>query len=258
MDFIYKFCNNCGYNGHVFHQCKFPITSNGILAFRYNEKNSKYEFFLVRRKNTLGYVEFMRGKYNIQNIKYIKNLIDEMTIKEKENLLTVSFDTLWRDLWGVDIGIQYRSEEVSSRFKFNKIKENLTLENIINESETFWKEPEWGIPKGRRNYKENDFICAKREFFEETGYTINDITYIENIQPSQEIFTGSNYKSYKHKYYICKIKYSETIPKFQECEISKSQWFTYEECKDTIRPYNIEKIDIIKNLNTILTNYTLY
>ena len=72
------------------------------------------------------------------NLKYIKNLIDEMTIKEKENLLTLSFDTLWRDLWGVDIGIQYRSEEVSSRFKFNKIKENLTLENIINESETFW------------------------------------------------------------------------------------------------------------------------
>ncbi len=27
-------CNNCGKQGHSFHQCKLPITSYGIIAFR--------------------------------------------------------------------------------------------------------------------------------------------------------------------------------------------------------------------------------
>ena len=34
----YMFCNNCGKQGHLYHQCKHPITSNGIIAFR--RKNS--------------------------------------------------------------------------------------------------------------------------------------------------------------------------------------------------------------------------
>ena len=30
----YMFCNNCGKQGHMFHRCKKPITSIGIIAFR--------------------------------------------------------------------------------------------------------------------------------------------------------------------------------------------------------------------------------
>jgi hypothetical protein len=33
------FCNNCGKSGHLFHQCKHPITSNGIVLFRKKEAN---------------------------------------------------------------------------------------------------------------------------------------------------------------------------------------------------------------------------
>ena len=35
---------------------------------------------------------------------------------------------------------------------------------------TTWDTPEWGFPKGRRNYQENDLTCGLREFEEETGY----------------------------------------------------------------------------------------
>ena len=28
------FCNNCGKIGHLFHQCKIPITSIGVITFR--------------------------------------------------------------------------------------------------------------------------------------------------------------------------------------------------------------------------------
>ena len=30
----YQFCNNCGKQGHLFNQCKNPIISSGIIAFR--------------------------------------------------------------------------------------------------------------------------------------------------------------------------------------------------------------------------------
>ena len=33
------FCNNCGNYGHVFYQCKRPITSIGIIAFRKNSED---------------------------------------------------------------------------------------------------------------------------------------------------------------------------------------------------------------------------
>ena len=47
---------------------------------------------------------------------------------------------------------------------------NYDLESLIAESNTNWKTPEWGFPKGRRNYQETDIKCAFREFYEETGY----------------------------------------------------------------------------------------
>ena len=43
-DIVYynKFCNNCGKYGHIYNKCKNPITSNGIIAFRYGETELEY------------------------------------------------------------------------------------------------------------------------------------------------------------------------------------------------------------------------
>ena len=35
-------CNNCGKQGHLFHQCKLPITSYGIILFRKYSNSYKY------------------------------------------------------------------------------------------------------------------------------------------------------------------------------------------------------------------------
>ena len=97
-----NFCNNCGRNGHIFQQCKQPITSIGIIAFRYNSKNlsipnalvnpeDKYEFLMINRQHSLGYVEFMRGKYPVYNFDYLINIFNEMTISEKEKIKNNSF-----------------------------------------------------------------------------------------------------------------------------------------------------------------------
>lgn len=260
----YNFCNNCGKNGHAFHQCKQPITSIGVIAYRC--VNGRNEYLMIRRKDSLGYVDFIRGKYPLYNYIYIKNIIDEMTEDEKNRLLNDDFDTLWETLWGDNIGIQYRNEEKVSKDKLECLKKGIktikyeyNLQSLIKNSKTKWQEPEWGFPKGRRNFQEKDLSCALREFEEETGYPKLSLKIIQNLNPFEEIFTGSNYKSYKHKYFIANMDNS-VIPTtlYQETEVSKIKWMRYETCIQIIRPYNLEKKDILKKTEILINKYTLY
>ena len=257
----YNFCNNCGKHGHLFHQCKNPITSIGIIVF--NDDNPTREYLMIRRKDSLGYVDFMRGKYPLFNKRYLLNIISEMTNDEKNKLLNNDFQELWNELWGEYIGIQYRGEEKTSCEKFNSLKNGITLTNdeynletLINSCNDEWKEPEWGFAKGRRNYQERDLNCALREFEEETGCNKNSIKLIQNLLPIEELFTGSNYKSYKHKYYIAYMsKHDNSIQNFQKTEVSKVQWLSFKECVEIIRPYNLERIDTLTKVDNILTQY---
>lgn len=260
----YNFCNNCGKRGHPFHQCQAPIMSIGIVAFRVID--NKKEFLMIRRKDTLGFVDFMRGKYPLYNKLHLLNIINEMTLDEKQRLLTQTFDELWSALWGPNIGIQYRSEEKTSREKLESLKLGITsggieytLSSLIEESDTTWEEAEWGMPKGRRNYQERDLQCGLREFEEETGYLKSNLQIIQNLIPIEEIFTGSNYKSYKHRYYVAYMdKHVTPDILYQTSEVSKLEWKSIEDALESIRPYNLEKKDVITRVNTILTQYRLY
>jgi 8-oxo-dGTP pyrophosphatase MutT (NUDIX family) len=264
MSTTYNFCNNCGKNGHAFHQCRYPITSIGIIAFRNTKEGIKY--LMIRRKDTLGFVDFMRGKYPLFNQNYLRNIINEMTIQEKHKLLNNSFNELWKDLWGENIGIQYRIEENTSRNKFDLLKIGITkgskvfsLSSLIKDSTTSWKETEWGFAKGRRNYQEKDINCALREFQEETGYSKNSIDIIQNLIPFEETFTGSNYKSYKHCYYVAHIDNNiKPLTDFQISEVSKLEWFTFTQALDMIRPYNQEKMSVLSRIDELLNKFRLY
>ena len=258
-----QFCNNCGKMGHSYNQCCKPITSLGMVAFNKSDKDC-LKYLLICRKDSLGYVEFMRGKYPLYNQEYIQNIINEMTIQEKANLLTKNFNVLWKELWGDYYGVQYKSEEKSASEKFYQVKEGIhlfdenffNLEQLIQNSNTSWTEPEWGFPKGRRNYNENDLTSALREFGEETGISKHKIHVIKNFIPFEEIFTGSNFKSYKHKYFIAHTNSNE-LTNYQKSEVSKIKWMYLEEASKAIRPYNLERIDLLKDIDKVLHKYSL-
>lgn len=269
-----NYCNNCGKQGHLYHQCKMPITSIGIIVFRYNKNatdpSEKIDYLMICRKDTLGFIDFMRGKYSIYNKGYIANMLKQMTTIEKRRLIELDFDTLWIDIWKNEmISNQYKVEEILSREKYNTLKKGITskdefysLQSMLDELNhiEIWEEPEWGFPKGRRNYLEKDYECAIREFGEETGSDITKLKNIHNILPFEEIFTGSNYKSYKHKYFVSFIPYEDSIKieNFETSEVSKMEWHSYSECLDLIRPYNLEKKRLITNVNNALTKYRLF
>jgi 8-oxo-dGTP pyrophosphatase MutT (NUDIX family) len=186
---------------------------------------------------------------------------------------------------------RYKSEELISRDKFNQLKRGIyydnskkgktngsssnnmftqydqpitpsySLESIINECDQLWSEPEWGFPKGKRNYNESDIDCAVREFYEETGFKSRNMLFIvNNIAPYEEIFMGSNYKSYKHRYFLMYVDYNtsltEKMTDTDKLEISKVEWKSFNDCLSAIRPYNLEKKRILSNVNIVLSNCT--
>ena len=190
-----------------------------------------------------------------------------MTIEEKSILLIYNFEKLWENIWGDNSSIIYRGEEKMSKEKFESLKLPINinfleynLESLILESSTEWSEPEWGFPKGRRDYKENDLQSAIREFEEETLYNREKLNIIKNVIPYEEIFTGSNYKSYKHKYYLAHMNIDLTDFNKNICstEVSKMDWLSYENACSLIRPYNLEKLSVLNKVNTILIQYRLY
>jgi len=264
-----NFCNNCGKQGHLFHQCKLPITSYGIILFRYHEEKG-FQFLMIRRKDSFGYIDIIRGKYSPYHLEQIQNSINEMSTTEKNRLLVEPFDKLWKMMWGDNNTPQYRTEELVSAKKFDVIKHGIKsstgkigLQELIANSNTSWEETEWEFPKGRRNYQEKDLDCALREFEEETGYDQKTISVVENVLPFEELFVGSNHKSYKHKYFLASmnqesVNNDETMTSFQKTEVSKMEWKTLDECLSSIRPYNLEKKKLIHNIYKVLQEYRLY
>ena len=260
-------CNNCGKQGHLFHQCKLPITSYGIILFR--KIKDEIQYLMIRRKDSFGYIDFMRGKYSPYNIFQLQKIIDEMSILEKTRILSEPFDQLWIQMWGETSNVQYKNEELSSSKKMDLIRngviindENVTLKSIVENSKTDWNETEWEFPKGRRNNKEKDLECALREFEEETGINKNKINVVENILPFEEIFIGTNHKSYKHKYFLAYMEEDNEemadLEHYQVTEVSKIEWKTIDKCLESIRPYNLEKKKLITNINKVLEEYRLY
>lgn len=249
------YCVNCNSQGHNMQNCKNPITSLGIICIRINKKK-EMEYLMVRRKDSLGYVDFIRGKYSEYNDYQLKKLIDEMTYQEIYNILHHDYHILWNNLWKTKNNYDY---DITNEEKFKYVK---SIKNNYLQNTYCWKEPEWGFPKGRPNFKEKELECALREFQEETGYPKYLLELFNNVYPVEEIFTGSNFKSYRHKYFISYIDYDKCIDdtKFQKSEIGDMKWVNYEMLLTLIRPYNIERIQLINKVHSSFSSliYSLY
>lgn len=221
-------------------------------------------FLLIRRKHTLGFLEFMRGRYNIENVDGIIFLFKQMTPDEIRKIKNWIFDQLWEDVWGNNKNrSSHQSEYAISKEKFNKLKNenngHLNLDFYIDNVTATWDSPEWGFPKGRRNFKEEDKACAIREFKEETGYGNDEIVILDKIDPIEETFIGTNGITYKHVYYLA-ISTNDKIPLIdpknsnQFDEIGDIGYFSYEECMEKIRPYHIDRQKIITHIYIYMIN----
>lgn len=284
-------CPNCNKFGHEFKKCKEPITSWGIILVKildedikinhsrphahditnyvgvkvnsakditaFNKFSELIRFLLVQRKYSLGYVEFIRGRYVPSNIEGIIFLFRQMTKEEIHNIGTQSFDDLWNDFWHIDVKkqIYIKKEYQESKQRFTQLQDGINVELgldfYVTKVKPLYDRPEWGFPKGRKAKGESDEECAVREFCEETGYKKTDIALINSVKPIVENITGTNGVSYRHIYYLAELTTNklpdlDIISDAHNVEIGGIGLFTRDEATQLIREYHLEKKDIIK------------
>lgn len=241
-------CLNCNKPGHAFRTCNKPIRSYGIIA--YKKTKSGLKFLMIRRRNTIGYIDFLRGKYKLYNkinIEKVKCMIGEMTDKEKLDLLTLDFDTIWDQLWLNHSSGIYLNEKEKCRKIFNM----LDVKRLIKDSgKSRYFEQEYGFPKGRKNMNESPTECAIREFKEETCLKDDDFKLCVFFNPILENFIGSDNVKYSHYYYLAEITRDidlediEKNTKYLE-EVSKIGLYSYQEAYKLIRDYDVQKKHVL-------------
>jgi 8-oxo-dGTP pyrophosphatase MutT (NUDIX family) len=305
-------CINCGRKGHIYKKCHLPIVSFGIICINFDllsishllniskqldsgikstrdilrlkekingitkeDLRKKIKFLMIRRRNSFSYIEFIRGKYKLNDVDYILNNLRLMTNDEKDYILNRSFEENWNYVWNIyknNDNKKYNNEYEDSKEKFEKIKKGysvniynnkivIKLSDLIDNINNNYDETEWGFPKGRKEQDESEKDCACREFQEETDYTNFDYELLK-MNPLNELFMGSNKVKYKHKYFVGQFIGNKEAKinsenKIQKMEISDLRWFNIDECLDKIRDYNMEKKNIISNLYFIIENYIL-
>jgi 8-oxo-dGTP pyrophosphatase MutT (NUDIX family) len=251
-------CRNCGINGHLYKDCVRPIMSFGVICYKI--ENGIVKYLMIQRKDSLSFMEFIRGKYNTNDIQYIKKLLSCMTNNERHLLRTKSFDDIWVYAWYQNntMHIKQTVEYIDSKQKFDALCVTNILKRLLEDSFILTVEQEWGFPKGRRKLKERDFDCAIREFCEETRLKCDDIEVFDQIVPFEEIFFGTNDILYKHTYYLAKIRNKDKYVSIdhncveQMREVRALKWFTYNETLDHIKKHNIERQKIIENVHSII------
>jgi 8-oxo-dGTP pyrophosphatase MutT (NUDIX family) len=240
----------------------------------------KLLFMMVSRRFSLGFIEFMRGKYNISDTRSIIILFEQMTHEEIKLIHVSQYD----DLLYVFLNRHNESKEIvlnriyegkySSEYCEAKIKFNLLLNPNMDQTidvpwnlhfytshiKPAWKKPEWGFPKGRRDkLSEENLTCACREFEEETGFKHNEYVVLNRIEPIEEKLVGTNGVPYKHVYYLSinDTDRDDNFKNYDIYEIGEIKWFTYEEAMTHIRPYHTEKKKILTKIYLFLLNYLI-
>jgi len=287
-----KYCSNCGKYGHTNKLCSEPITSIGILCFKIlkdlninyidiekyiskkyikidtfnfghinnilkiNYIKDKIKFLLIRRNNTLNFIEFVRGKYTKNDSEKLVSMFELMTQNEIDLIKNNNFDTIWNNLWKKTSNNKiYQKEYNKSKNKFNELKKSKKLEKLVK-IKPLYESAEWEIPKGRRNNYESNIHCAKREFYEETNMNNNEYKILTNLHSIQEKYFGTNGIEYKHVYYLSIANSDNNIKNnFKTTnEIGDIGWFTWEECTNLIRPYYKTKIELLNKIFLLIVN----
>jgi len=262
-------CRNCGFLGHLYKECPHPITSYGIICYRICPLTGEREFLMIQRKDSLCFMEFIRGKYDLTNVIYIKQLFKDMTFEERGLILSKTFHELWNHVWYQQFVIpRHTNEYNNARTKFETLQTGfyikevfVDINHIVANTEASYNEPEWGFPKGRRRIREDDITCAIREFIEETGCLKTDVELHTNIPCFEEVFFGTNNILYRHVYYVGKMKHNGkktlVINQYdmnQVREVRAVEWFTYEETIEHIRSHNKERRQVFQSVCKAIDN----
>jgi 8-oxo-dGTP pyrophosphatase MutT (NUDIX family) len=166
------------------------------------------EYLMVQRKDTICFVEFVRGRYDTEDVMYVGKLFSGMTPEEREMLLTTSFDDIWEYTW--QSSRRNLSEYRASKEKFDRLRLADGISHIMQSNVCEMAEPEWEFPKGRKSSGEHGVECALREFEEEGGIT-RSLVYVHNTPTLVFDKLGCNGTVYRAVYYFATTAVPESL-----------------------------------------------
>jgi len=298
-----KYCSNCNSGDHNYGDCKIPITSYGVILIdvpdELKDKLTKHllsiseipftngvdcpdresinifckykdsiKFLMINRKHSLGFIEFMRGKYILEDAEGIILLFSQMTIEEIKMIKNNSFDSLWSELWGNgEFKQKFKREYIKSKCKFNKLNNcnnctYLNLDFFVEKIRPIWKHTEWGFPKGRRNRRECNYDCAVREFKEESGFSDGEFIMFPDLDCIEESLVGTNNVNYNHVYYVginstSRVPFVDPSNKIQSDEIGNIMWISFDDAMEVIRIHHKDRKNIIANIFSHIMNFII-
>lgn len=201
--------------------------SYGIALCRINAQHEP-EIILVKKRYTYQFFEFVLGKYQKSDARYLTKLFNCMTYQEKMDILSLKFDTLWYKIWlevpGTD-GVLTCKREVGfneKRYLYSYSKSKRKFESFLNDKNYLRKlinhssnsETVWEIPRGRKISNEKEVDAAIREFNEETGVDPRKYTILWNVKPIVTSYKDAGVV-YKTTYYLAQLdpKHANFEPK---------------------------------------------
>lgn len=209
--------------------------SFGVALCR--RRAGKIEVLLVCKRYTYAYGDFVNGKYNSNDNDAIIKLLNQMTIDEKLDLLSLNFQQIWYRIWfyaKVNTSHYYVAKnKFETTFAMDQGKRLLDLISKSTHSPRIWE-----IPKGRRKKYEPSIHCAIRELQEETG--IGKKSYQIFPRASRTVAFISNGHKYINTYFIAYAKYNIDVrlnfrSRDQLDEVSDMQWMGINEIR-TVDP----------------------
>uniref|UniRef100_A0A6C0C901 Nudix hydrolase domain-containing protein n=1 Tax=viral metagenome TaxID=1070528 RepID=A0A6C0C901_9ZZZZ len=258
---------------------KYNVESQ-IQKFCYYK--NKVLFLMVSRRFSIGFIEFVRGKYQVTDSNTIIKLFEQMSANEISMIQNNSYDDLLffflnknnetkENLLHNTYNGKYSLEYLEAKNKFDMLSDPENEKNgtipwglnfYIKNIKPKWKTVEWGFPKGRRGKRtEENLSCACREFEEETGYHSSDYHILNRIEPIEEYLVGTNNVNYKHIYYLAIDMFDPNQSKlsnFDEYEIGDVKWFTFDDAIKNIRPYHVGKKCILTKIYMFIINYLVW
>lgn len=246
-----------------------PIPSYGIILFCYDGGIPKY--LIYQRRDNYEYIDIVRGNWN--TMARLRELFAALSVEEKSRIKTHTFRELWDDLWvkhGTNIHLEGFEK---ARKKFESFSDN--LDDILNSKDevNLPNEPQWGFPKGKKNYgpdkKETDQECALREFGEETRLSTENLVLWgarSNPRMYTEFYKGNNGKQYCTYYFLAETLEMESITRIKTpgCiredsvsdEAADARWLTFEEACGKLIP---RRQSILKKVHHLIeTSYESY
>lgn len=241
-----------------------PITSYGCI-YRCLCDGRPY-YLLIKRKESLSYIDLIHGNYRESQLYF---MLQELSIPERERLLSHDFSQLWFDLHlkaPEGDGYEYGRETFLRIFPYlQALFEEVPPIDPLGRNL-------WLFPKGRVNWKETESAqmspsqpllvpespieCALREFKEETNGIDLTLMKAELVFPGPVIerYLGTNSKNYQTDYFVYQTE--GALPDIQQFErvdtgirmvstgeVDEIKWVPYDELDLYLRP---ERVDLIR------------